>query len=161
MSYSTAEDNWVSPKEVSIRDRWRYLAARGVRVSFFASSFDDDSDEYAEVIGFVEGSIDRLLERYQFRDEMAVKNFLRENTFLLDLLYRASIKLRKYFGPDKPILKVVRDPDVGEDQRLFVLARTEMSPNDALDQLDDLYEHWWLDVLPEARHKMSIDVEYV
>jgi hypothetical protein len=161
MNYSTAEDKWVSRKVLSMRDRWRHLEARGVRMSFYIPHFDDDADEYADVMGFSEGSIDRLHGRYRFRDEISVKNFLRENQFLVDLLYRASIKVRKYFGPSSPILKVVKDPEVGEDQRLFVLIETEMRPDDALDQLDDLYEHWWLDVLPEAKHKMSIDVEYV
>ena len=99
---------------------------------------------------------------YEFRDDQAVESFLEENAFLGGLLFITHKRVREYFGPGVRLdVKVVKDPEVGEDRRLFVLIRTEMHPDEALDRLDELYDDWWLDVLSEANHKMSIDVEYV
>jgi hypothetical protein len=106
--------------------------------------------------------ISELNSLYKFRDGQAVENFLKENAFLGRLLFTAHERIREYFGPGVRLdVKVVKDPEVGEDRRLFVLIRTEMHPDDALDRLDELYDNWWLDVLSKADHKMSIDVEYV
>jgi hypothetical protein len=106
--------------------------------------------------------ISELSSLYEFRDDQAVESFLEENAFLGSLLFLTHKRAREYFGPGVRLaVKVIKDPEVGEDRRLFVLIPTEMHPDEALDRLDELYDDWWLDVLSKADHKMSIDVEYV
>lgn len=82
--------------------------------------------------------------------------------YLLPLLVEAHKKVAEYFElPAKPILEVISDPESEGDQQLFLLIPTYHAPQQALFRLDQLDQEWWLDVLPQARGKMTIDVEYL
>ncbi|GAB4409007.1 MAG: hypothetical protein Kow00106_02340 [Anaerolineae bacterium] len=99
---------------------------------------------------------------YEFRDHRAVSGFLQAHPFLLPLLVDARRKIAEYFElPAMPILDVISDPESEGDQELFLLIPTYHSPEQVLRYLDRLDQEWWLDVLPQARGKMTIDVEYL
>ncbi len=90
-----------------------------------------------------------------------VSSFLQAHPFLFPLLVEAHGKIAEYFEPStKPILEVIADPESEDSQELFVLILTHDTPEEALSRLDRLDQEWWLDVLPQARGKMTIDVEY-
>ena len=104
--------------------------------------------------------IGRLAKLYTFNDYVSVTNFLRGNAFLLDVLLEAYAKIQDHFGlHTNVVLEVFIDPEADNDQELFALIQTDLPLEDALDLLDEFYEKWWLDALPAARCKLTIDVE--
>lgn len=97
---------------------------------------------------------------YTFKDYVPVANFLRENTFLLDLLIEAWGKIREYFGRDVSVaLEVFADPEAKDSRQLVALIRTNLPLQEEVDLLETLYDEWWLDELPTAQCKLHIDVE--
>jgi hypothetical protein len=104
--------------------------------------------------------INQLSELYSYRNPIMVKQFLRRNPFLIGLLLKGYAEIQQYFGRDtQVILEVFTDPEAESDQELFALVQTTLSPEEALDNLDNLYQGWWLEALPTAQCKMTIDVE--
>lgn len=104
--------------------------------------------------------IKQLTRLYRFDDYVAVSHFLRSNPFLTRLLSEAHEEVERYFGPDIQVaLEVFTDPEAESDQQLFALIQTNLPLQEELDLLDQLYEDWWLDTLPAARCKLTIDVE--
>ncbi len=98
---------------------------------------------------------------YDFRRPREVSTFLQAHPFLLPLLVEAHEKIAEYFEPStKPILEVITDPESEDGRELFVLVPTHDTPEEALSRLERLDQEWWLDVLPQALGKMTIDVEY-
>ncbi len=99
---------------------------------------------------------------YEFADYFMVMRFLRNHPDLAALLLDAHDRLSEHFGDCVRRLAVVVDPDSPDDEgELMVLVRTPLGPRDALAQLRALDEAWWLDALPRADGRMTIDVEYV
>ena len=161
-SWTTFAENVQSFREALDKQEW---GASAKYPKFTDTEFASDLEDKVELVDaflLADGPIGNLRKRYEFREGGEVENFLRQNPFLTELLLVAPGKIRKYFGSGPQLaLKVVKDPEVGKDRRLFVLIRTELHPEDALDRLDELYDDWWLDMLSRANHKLSIDVEYV
>jgi hypothetical protein len=159
---TTLAENALSLREALDNQEWGAPAKYPKFADAEFVSDRQDEDELVDAFVLADGPIGNLRKRYQFRQGTEVETFLGQNLFLIDLLLIAHGKIRKYFGTGPRLdLKVVKDPEVGEDRRLFVLIRTKLHPEDALDQLDELYDDWWLDALSKADHKMSIDVEYI
>jgi hypothetical protein len=103
--------------------------------------------------------IGRLAKLYTFNDYVSVANFLRGNTFLLNVLLEAHDKIQTYFGlHTNVVLEVFTDHEAENDQELFALIQANLSIEEELDALDKLYEGWWLDALPAAKCKLTIDV---
>lgn len=120
------------------------------------------NDDLADVISYTERLLGRLHERYEFRNEAAVETYIERHPSLCSLLTHAHDKIRKYFGPDTcAVLDVIKDNEVDDVERLFIFIQTDLSADEALDRLDELYEQWWLDALSTVRPKLSIDVEFV
>lgn len=120
------------------------------------------TEGYAEVRSLAESSIDRLLQWYEFRDDSAVRTYLTNHPSLHKPLEEAHERICKYFGPDtRIVLDAIKDSEMDNNERLFAFVQTELSADDALDRLDELYEQWWLDRLSTIQPKMSIDVEFV
>ena len=104
--------------------------------------------------------IERLERLYTFRDYVSVSRFLRENSFLLDLLLEAHEEIRGYFGSRVQVgLEVFTDPEADDSQQLVALIRTNLPLQEEVDLLDAFYEGWWLDALPKARFKLHIDLK--
>jgi hypothetical protein len=104
----------------------------------------------------------QILEKlYQFRNHGCVTGFLREFSFLAGLLVETHAMIQQHFGTSSEIaLEVVEDPET-EERQLFALIKTFLPPDEAIEALDRLDQEWWLDALPGAHGKLSIDVEYL
>lgn len=110
---------------------------------------------------FLEHQIIRIRSLYDFRRLTQVTDFLRENKFLIPLLFEVYGKIGSYFSPStRVVLEVVSDPEADDDVELFVLIQTYANPKEARACLDRLDEEWWLSVLHRAKCKMNIDLEY-
>ena len=97
---------------------------------------------------------------YELRNGEQVVQFLQDHVYLWPLLKEARHYISMYFGSLPPALEVVADPDGGTSIQLIISILTSLSPESALECLDAL-DDWWLDVLPRARRKLNITLEYV
>jgi hypothetical protein len=92
----------------------------------------------------------RQLEQiYNYRNKQQVQQFLKNHPELVKFLVDSRDHLLKYFGDEaKFFLEVVRDPEAtGILEALFVNISTQMSVEDALNQLDELDRDWHFDNL--------------
>ena len=100
---------------------------------------------------------------YEFRDGISVRQFIREHSFLIDLLEEAPAKIQRHFGPNPKVsLEVVADPEsTEEDLELVAFVRTGMPVEQALGALHKLDEEWGLSAMTRAKGIFTIDVEYL
>ena len=118
-------------------------------------------DESNNVVSFAEERLGKLEHQYEFRNSPAVKEFIRKNEYLTELLLEARQRIREYFGPDvSAALDVIREPGAKNGGRLFVLILTTLRPKEAVSRLEELDQGWWLDVILAARGKLTIDIDY-
>jgi len=105
----------------------------------------------------------RILEHlYDFRNQSEVIRFAVDNSFLLQTLHEAYKQIRNYFGESvQAVLEVVADPEFFEDQELVIFIRTDFSPDEAFEKLEQIDDEWWLDVPADVRKKLCIDVEFI
>lgn len=109
-----------------------------------------------------EGSISGLRKLYEFRGELDVERFLRDNPSLNRVLLEAHEEIREHFDVGtRTALEVVTDPEVQEDQQLFVVIRTKFPPKVARALLAELDRDWWLGALPRTQGKMELIIERV
>jgi hypothetical protein len=163
--YAPIEEKWATPERLPIRDYQRKLAAGARPVLYSPPEPEEDANEHAFVFARVNGSIDdhmdELRELYDFTDDGAVEDFLREDPSLIDFLLGAADNVREYFDPDNPLaLRVVKEPDARDGRRLFVFIHTTLRPREALARLDKLDHDWWLEALPATKGKLTIDIYY-
>lgn len=153
-------NEWASSPE----EDWGESTEHYVPASFHIANVADNEDIFAGRLALTDGFISKLRRRYDFREELAVENFLRENLQenprLGSLLLEAYEVIREHFGSGTRVaLEVVTDPEAPGDRQLFVVIRTRFRPKIARALLSELDRGWWLDVLPVAQGKMELAVE--
>lgn len=108
-----------------------------------------------------DGLIRSLRRRYEFRNDEAIREFLKEKPFLLHLLFDAYKEIREYFAAPHLVLEVIADPEAQEERELFVFIQTKLSPRAARPLLAEFDREWWIDAMLEARGEMNISLRYV
>lgn len=104
----------------------------------------------------------KLEEIYSFRDAAEVRRFLVAHPYLIDILLEAQPYLGKYFGPDPDVvLEVVNDRETASWQQLFAYIQTSLSVDEALAQLDELDEAWFLDQTDRVDDLFNFDLDIV
>lgn len=104
----------------------------------------------------------KLEQHYLFRNRSEVMGFAVNNSFLLQPLHEASEQIRNYFGESvQAVLEVVADPEFFEDQELVIFIRTDLSPDEAFEKMEQMDDEWWLDVPATVRKNLCIDVEFI
>lgn len=96
---------------------------------------------------------------YTFNNSIEVKRFLLAHDHLITPLFEAYKHIKEIFGPGVDVyLEIHRDPE--EDfEGLFIIAKTNLSPDQSLNLLDKFDEEWWLDVDDEIRKFVEVDIE--
>lgn len=89
-----------------------------------------------------------------------IRQFLRENPFMEDVLWTAREQLGRYFGDASLALRLSQYPEEATNE-LLLLVRTSLPASEALSILDRFDTEWWLDALPLAQYKLTIKLEYV
>ncbi len=103
----------------------------------------------------------QLLERlYSFRRRAEVLGFLEKYPFLAPLLLEAYDRIRTYFPDSLIFLEVVADPEANGDYQLVASVAVDLDPDEALENLEQFDEDWWLDALDRAQGMLCIDVEF-
>jgi hypothetical protein len=104
---------------------------------------------------------EELSQRYTMREPSKVRDFLCRHPFLMLLLLEAHEKVLAYFGAEaRATLEIITDPEVEDDQELFVFVRTLLPPKEAFARLEQLDREWWLDASEEAQGKMCIHLRF-
>jgi hypothetical protein len=77
------------------------------------------------------------------------------------LLLEAHEKILTHFGAEShATLEIITDPEVEDDQELFVFVRTLLPPKEAFARLEQLDREWWLDASEKAQGKMCIHLRF-
>ena len=117
----------------------------------------------ARPAGIDEDALDDVRTCYALRSPEEVTPYLRTYPHLVPLLLEAAEVIRRYFGPDVPlVLESFTDPEEDKPRpELFAQAQTSLGPEAALDRLDRLGEDWWFEKSPDAPAVLVFDVEFV
>jgi hypothetical protein len=98
---------------------------------------------------------------YILQKSSCVINFIKEHQELISLLNEAYKELRKYFLSEDLRLKLVSDPEIAGDQQLFVYIFTALPVTDALKNIDEFDEQWWLDRVDRANGLLNFNLRFV
>lgn len=116
----------------------------------------------------LENQLQWIENHYTLRNKTEVRNFLREHSFLAQLLTDIYHHVGLHFPASQLFLDVSIDYEAEEKQYLLLSSReiavsicTSLPPRDAMRRLNDLYSTWWLAASTEARGKISIGLEFV
>lgn len=154
MSYSISQTDskWDYPfQETVTKIKQSFRAISAPMSSAISVSYTwEDKDK-------IETSIEMLERVYTFQGYMNITTYLKNNYFLIPILFEALGEIENYFPNAKNILEVVRDSDSNQE-KLFL--KIMSSAHNSLELLDELDENWWLDTLPRTKLKMNIDLEY-
>lgn len=105
-------------------------------------------------------SLKKLKDSYAFRDSKAVISYLVNHSSLIPLLLEAYGKIPHYFPHSQVFLQVVADPEMIDDEQLVIYIGTNLAPDQAVDGLEALDEHWWLDASLETDGELCIHLEF-
>jgi len=147
-------------------DEWRYEQYYSVdRASKSLHSLIDSiaSTSQNETLStYPTSDLRKLEQHYIFRNQSEVMNFAVNNSSLLQPLHEAWDQIRNYFGESvQAVLEVVTDPEFIEDQELVIFIRTDLSPDEALEKLEQIDSAWLLNVPADVRKKLCINVEFI
>lgn len=108
-----------------------------------------------------EGGFATLSQFYAFSDahsKAEVMQFIKDHLFLLNTLLEAPRHILSIFGRDV-LLYLELNRDHEEDfEGLFIIIKTNLSPEDSLNLLDRLDEKWWLYVDDDISNILEIMV---
>ena len=91
-------------------------------------------------------SLERL---YTIENPFAVKSFLAAHPNLKDYLFETHEQIERFFGDSALEISLKHDSDPEEDyEGLFVIVKTHLSSEEALDFLDKFDFEWFLDQVP-------------
>jgi len=100
----------------------------------------------------------RLEEFYIFEDTKEIAVFVGAHIFLKDILLEAPKWIESIFGKSVEMhLELHRDPEENFEG-LFIVIKTNLSPEDSLNLLDRLDEEWWLHVDDDVSNILEIMV---
>jgi hypothetical protein len=106
------------------------------------------------------GELERL---YEFRDEAAVKDFLKHNPDVLPVLAEAPnvIHQAEFFPNAQLFLEVEESEYVEGKYQLLLYIATNNNPAAAFEKLQSFDQTWWIDNLDRTKNKLSIHLEYL
>lgn len=104
--------------------------------------------------------VQKLAAFYALREPIELVQFFRIHLSLIPLLLELYHKVKLYFSDAQMFLEFVVDSDTIEKQSsngdLVVSIVTRLNPVDAVKNLEQFYEQWWLYTSPEIQDKGKI-----
>ena len=97
---------------------------------------------------------------YQIRDYLNIQKFLKNNLFLLDVLYDAPKIIKKYFSSENLVLDLISDSESNYEV-LFIFIQTKDDVEIALKKLDKLDEEWFFNLPYNIREKLCVHLEFI
>jgi hypothetical protein len=87
---------------------------------------------------------DKVNSSYVIHDPASMRLFLAHHPGLGDVLIQGFREVTELFGHGQPVvLKVIRDPEIEESEKLVAFIHTSLEPEEALARLDELDRRWF------------------
>lgn len=158
-SISAAE---IQPPPSYVRTRWRDRlgpVAPEVLTDLVRGWLPDPGSSTVQALN---SDIEEIEKIYELTRKTEVVNFLTTYPFLTDLLLEAFGQVEKFFGLNPDVtLEVVQDLEATDERELVASIHTSLPPDEALDRLDQLDDHWWLDAMTKAQGNFCINLEFL
>lgn len=104
--------------------------------------------------------IERLMEKYEFRDKKEVTDFILAHPQLETLLLEALGPIAAVF-PGSPLsLEVFHNPEYQDSDQLIINISTALDVKEGLAELDKIDRGWWGSNINRAAGKLSIDLDF-
>jgi hypothetical protein len=98
---------------------------------------------------------------YRVENVIDVHRFLQKHSNLIDVLLEAHRQIRKYFPTEKLRLKLYVDPESPQWEKLVLsICASAESVDQALNQLDELDENWWIDASLGVAVNLCIHLDF-
>jgi hypothetical protein len=98
---------------------------------------------------------------YRVENVIDVHRFLQKHSNLIDVLLEAHPQIRKYFPTEKLRLKLYVDPESPQWEKLVLsICASAESVDQALNQLDELDENWWIDASLGVAVNLCIHLDF-
>jgi hypothetical protein len=91
-------------------------------------------------------------------DRRAVEHLLKEETGLADLVSEAADQLVDFIPDARLRLELLKDPDYGEGEQLFLEVATGLEDGEARETLRRFDQEWWVHHVQRARGLLCIDL---
>jgi hypothetical protein len=82
-----------------------------------------------------------------------IREFLKNNKYLIPLISEAYHKLQVFFPPSTVFMEVLQN-------EMVISVGTSLSANEAKNKLDEFDERWWLNECIKSNAKLCITVEF-
>ena len=155
-------DRFISQLEV------QYLLGYHLRISIpienvEMSQIEEEPEEKEEksIFFLTQRGIKLLKKYYVIEDDNEFRNFFITHNQLINILLEAPKWIKKIFGESVRIhLRVHADPE--EDyEELFIVIKTSLKPEEALNRLNALDEEWFIKVIDKTGGYLNITEEAI
>lgn len=111
----------------------------------------------------------QLLETYYVVRDAEVRQILRRHPSLVQLLLDTYSKITLHFPNSQVFLDTTIDPEMtdvnsemlDDNEELVVYISTDLSSEEAIENLKKFYNTWWLKASREAKGKISVGLEFL
>ncbi|MEG3934507.1 MULTISPECIES: hypothetical protein [unclassified Microcoleus] len=161
ISMKTASNSQILTIQLSPEDSERLLAEakrRRVDAESLASMLLHDSLTELNPVSLAD--IKSLEKLYSFRGETEILLFLEKYQFLIPVLLEAADKICHYFPDAKLFIECVTDPEAVEDSMLELAICMNVTPEEAVDKLNQFQDEWWLNLSDKIRQPLCPILEY-
>jgi hypothetical protein len=117
--------------------------------------------EETSLLGFtLKEQLNQIFVLYTIIHEEDVRRFLENNEFLIPLVFSTFLNIKKYFSCSKVTLDVETDYEYPSHRELAAHVVTSLSLEEALQQLEEFDDHWWLLVAKKVKSKLYVDLRF-
>ncbi len=101
-----------------------------------------------------------ILRRFVVADRPKLASYLEEHAQVLPILLEAADQLNSRFPQSELELKVVRFPEAGNYQQLFVYVKTDLPVEEASARLDAFDDEWFLEADTRGDHGFNVKLRF-
>jgi hypothetical protein len=103
----------------------------------------------------------RVSKLYTIENILYLNRFLQKYPNLIDVILEAYPQIRKYFPTEKLRLKLFTDPESPQWEKLLLsIFASPESVDEALNQLDEFDENWWIDASSGVAVNLCIHLDF-
>ncbi len=148
------------------------IARRIIKAATFPSDISPISEEKnkstwgsdigtAAVTTDLTQKVDRIVAIYTMRDILGIRTYIRAHQTLADMLIEAYDQIARFFGPVPQIVLSIDGDPAGEDSELFGSILTPLDVPEALNNLNEFDQSWFLDQISRTEGKLNFNVTFL
>ncbi|RLE07346.1 hypothetical protein DRZ78_03130 [Candidatus Aerophobetes bacterium] len=117
-----------------------------------------DRDEESSTFQYPQNCIDYIESIYILKNAKEIRAFLVSNDDLIQILLNAQEHIQKVFGQFPIFLELHHDSEEEWDE-LFIVIKTNYSPEKAVELENQLFEEWFVEVLSKVSGRLNFTEE--